>query len=505
VQKVRFACCRGDRHRRGPFRTVIGTGEAAKSILRKHTSVEIPAPLKYRGLDGRLGYEDGPDVPVGEFIVTETWDGADLEATLGDLTPFMKAVFSDGPLPTRFSGKTAEGLEISLSGFFSPQTSRIEPPYVARYACSGILSVSPAVTATGPVTVKVELINLEFSGNVVNEYALGSDGQVATGNAVVHHTHRRDEIRFTVDGHSMAITQHLNYAQKQTALRDRTMRWQPTASLTVQATSLQAASADILPIVQTVCSLLTLATGTHVDWSVAYFTHADSTVGETRRAAPVRPFVHGPPLMRSDAPEDLCRFIETSYAPFTKWRSPLGLNAVVHAYADGLASGFLDTRTLAFAVLGEYLTTRVLKVQRIEHRLMPRRVGRQVRRLLMCKAGPIIRLGTRFSRLTTEHVDRAVKGVEGKLQWIAEPNLAYKLERVNDHLAAGLLPDDIRAFVKVRNDLAHGMTFDRKRGKPYRQYSAVRYVVDRLLLAILDYRGPFLDCRSPSSMEVVWR
>jgi hypothetical protein len=123
----------------------------------------------------------------------------------------------------------------------------------------------------------------------------------------------------------------------------------------------------------------------------------------------------------------------------------------------------------------------------------------------MCKAGPIIRLGTRFSRLTTEHVDRALKGVEGKLQWIAEPNLAYKLERVNDHLAAGLLPDDIRAFVKVRNDLAHGMTFDRKRGKPYRQYSAVRYVVDRLLLAILDYHGPFLDCRSPSSMEVVWR
>jgi hypothetical protein len=350
------------------------------------------------------------------------------------------------------------------------------------------------------VTVKVELINLEFSGNVVNQYLLGSDGQIASGDTVVRRAHRMDEIRFAVGGHPMAITQHLHYAEKRVALRDGITTRQPTAWLTVQA-----AEAEILPVVQIVCSLLTLATGTHVDWSAAYFAQSDALVGETRRAALVRPFVHGPPLMRPDAPEDLCRFIETSYAPFAKWRSPLGLNAVVHSYADGLASGFLDTRTLAFAVLGEYLTTRLLKVQRIEHRLMPRRAGRQVRRLLMCKAGPIIRLGTRFSGLTTEHVDRAVKGVEGKLQWIAESNLAYKLERVNDHLAAGLLPDDIRAFVKVRNDLAHGMAFDTKRGKPYRQYSAVRYVVDRLLLAILDYHGPLLDCRSPSSMEVVWR
>jgi hypothetical protein len=123
--------------------------------------------LRYVGRDGRLGYEDGPDVLVTEFIVTETSDGAFVEATLDDPTSLMKAIFSDGPLPTRFSGKTADDLEINLAGFFAPRKSQIEPPWVARYDCSGKLVVPATVKPTGPVTVKVELINLEFSGNVV--------------------------------------------------------------------------------------------------------------------------------------------------------------------------------------------------------------------------------------------------------------------------------------------------------------------------------------------------
>jgi hypothetical protein len=224
-----------------------------------------------------------------------------------------------------------------------------------------------------------------------------------------------------------------------------------------------------------------------------------------RRAAPVRPFVNGPPLIGRAEPELICRFIERGYAPFDTWRSPLQLNAVVHAYADGLASGFLETKSLAFAVLGEFLTNRVLGVQNVECSLLPKRVVKEVRRLLTVKAEPIIRLGTRFTGLTSARIDRAVKGVAGKLNWITEPDLAYKIERVNEHLDAGLLPADIRTFVGVRNDLAHRMTFDRKRGKPFWQYSSVRYVVDRLLLAVLDYHGPFLDCRSPSSIQVVWR
>jgi hypothetical protein len=49
--------------------------------------------LRYVGRDGRLGYEDGPDVLVTEFIVTETSDGAFVEATLDDPDVFHEGDF----------------------------------------------------------------------------------------------------------------------------------------------------------------------------------------------------------------------------------------------------------------------------------------------------------------------------------------------------------------------------------------------------------------------------
>jgi hypothetical protein len=187
--------------------------------------VEITAPLKYTGGQGRLDYDDGTHIQLSEFIVTETPDGADLEATLNDPSLLMKAIV-DFPLPTRFSG-SSEAVEITLTGFFAPQSSSLAPPYVAKYRCSGQLVVS----ATGDqrdreVTLKVEVINLAFQGNHRNEYALGSDGRLSMCGAAVRTAYRTDEIRFIAGAHSFALVQHFDYSQRLATLKNRTYQQQ---------------------------------------------------------------------------------------------------------------------------------------------------------------------------------------------------------------------------------------------------------------------------------------
>jgi hypothetical protein len=91
--------------------------------------------------------------------------------------------------------------------------------------------------------------------------------------------------------------------------------------------------------------------------------------------------------------------------------------------------------------------------------------------------------------------------VEGKLQHVVDLTLRDKLRQADLLLSAGVAAPEIDAFVDTRNDLAHDMKFDAARGKPSDQYLAVRYVVDRFLLGLLHYHGPFIDCRKMARAE----
>ncbi len=366
-------------------------------------------------------------------------------------------------------------------------------PYVARYRCIGRLVVAAPVSAsTG--TVKARIANLIFDGNVDHTYELGPDGQSAIGDRVARRPYRNG-IRFNAGGHVVEIVQQLDYREVVAEL-ETTSRPLPTAWLTIDAASLDAVETATLPIVQNICALLTIATGTHVDWVAAYAYQGGSVVRAVRRAAPIRPFVNGPPLIGRSEPAELCRFIETSYGAFVESLETLQLHAAVHAYADGLSAGFLETKTLAMAVLGEYLTTSTLNVYRIPHALLPKDEARRLRLLLARVANFVIRLRGRFAHMERQQIDIAIKSIQGKLNWVADPNLGVKIERVNLYLGLGLTAADIRAFLQTRNELAHHMRFKRSRGTPSAQYRAVRYIVDTLLLGILRYEGPFIDCRS---------
>jgi hypothetical protein len=128
-------------------------------------------------------------------------------------------------------------------------------------------------------------------------------------------------------------------------------------------------------------------------------------------------------------------------------------------------------------------------------RLVPDALGDQLRMALRTCAAKRLRVDGPQHGLAPAAVQAAIDAVHLKLAYVADPTLRERLGAASAAIGAGLSNPEIRAFVDTRNALAHRMTFDAKKGTPYNQYAGVRHVVDRLLLGLLRYRGPFIDCR----------
>ena len=403
--------------------------------------IYLPEPGAYTGTDGQLEYEDGESVAVTAFRVDELQDGGRLSADLQLSRRILGALVGASSPPVRFRGRTLERTDLLLEGLFAPEEYRFDGYPAVKYRCSGSLQV---VVDDAPreakLTVLAEIQNLSFSGAPPNDDDAG-----------LPPLHSRDALRFSVDGRQVEILRSANYAAILAEMgRSRTSG--PTAQLAVGATN-QAALNDTRGLIDVVCELLTLATGTHVAWGALHVRDQERQwwTRHERHDAPLMRFVGGSGLIGRRSPLTVRTFIEAAYPNMVKHRTDLDLRAVIRSYAEGLSAGFLETKTLTMAVIAEYLATRVLR-------------GRDVRTDKM--------------------------------------SLGRRVMKASEVLNAGLEPLEVSAFVKARNDLAHGMAFPKASEDyatlttNYDWHLAVRYVVDRLLMGILDYQGPFMDCRT---------
>ncbi len=421
--------------------------------------VYLPEPGDYAGTDGAFEYQSALPLSVSAFRIIPGADGGVIEAEVPHIRPFIEEHWGEGQAPIRFRGRTFDGLQVTASGAFGGE--RIETlrgaPWPVRYRWFGSLAVDSEREPGAGVAVQVELMNLVFSGDVKHVYQLGANGEPATGEEVVS----TDGVQIEIEGRTVEIAQVLNYEALLAEIRTTNGRVS-TARLSVNVATVAEFDNDVLPMAQHLTELLTIATGTHVAWSSAFAWDLETSrlVRAVRRSAPLRPYTGGPPLITRTDPKRLRAFIESTYSTFKARRERFSLAAVVHAYADGLSGGFLDGRALLLGVLGEFLITRSLTEFRIGHALVHKAVGRYARPILRRLATRIVQRTTAARYPEFAHLSAtAIENAGGKLNWVFEPSLRYKLRFVSDALEMGLTTDDIAAFARTRNDLAHGMSF----------------------------------------------
>lgn len=212
-----------------------------------------------------------------------------------------------------------------------------------------------------------------------------------------------------------------------------------TCTLTVGLESVETAGeAEVL--VDHLCALLTLASGCKVTWVANEVRSGPAMVAGTMRAVPRRHFSKWA-LIDTRDPQLLKAFVESAYPTFVKLEKDYELRRVVDARVDALSAGFLETKASIAVVLGEFL----------------------------CK---------RF----------------GHLHGFGASSLEAYLRYFIRTQCLRIRGKDVRKFVKTRNALIHEMRFRTVRQAA--EHRAAVHLIDRIVLGVLGYKGPFIDCRA---------
>lgn len=449
-----------------------------------------PGPTKHEGAEGEFEYGDGSRLATGAFLVTTVSNGdIRIETEVRNHRRPVDEALGMTDAPTAFAGITHDGLSLRVEGQMSLERAR---PNGAQsgvsYLCFAgrVATLAPPTPSTEPLVATFRLTNLAFEGSEFTS-SPRTDGPPQL---------RRDTVRVVLDGIQATLTQAANY-------RDALQRARATEAVAITAV-LRLPVANVEAMEQTlrtarrVCTLLTLATGNLVTWVAWRLSASDGAVVREEHRTAITRKMAGSGVIDARDPAELVAFVETAYPRFVELEQRFELHRVAHAYVDGLMGSFLQTRALAMGVLAEYVVGRFLADARVRLKIFASRAGARLLRQHLARQVQAC-LPELARRLNLQLADDAIadmsQAFENKLAFLNEPTLNHKLTELARRLDVDLTEDDIRRFVHTRNELAHRMDFDDS-SRPSVQYFHMRYVVERLLLGVLGYRGPFVDCRT---------
>jgi hypothetical protein len=384
------------------------------------------ATVRFRGLDGVLEYADGRDVRCSFEILQ--YGNADVYAQCRhDHDDWMHDELDDpSRAASRLRGMTDGSRLLLVDGGLQPCEVRLSDAgsEITYYCGSGSVLTDDW---EGPAVARFAITNLLFRG-------LPRDA------APDRPSHRA--LDFTAGGRSISIVQVPDYL-----IVARELKASHGIEVTCHAHVAVAGRDDIevtSEVVDRLCYLLTLATGTVVSWT-AYdvANERGESVRELVRSAVTRPF-SGPALVDNRDPGVLRTFIESLYPEYVRLDSSYCLARVIHARMDVNSGGFLETRALATGVLLEYIVGTYLRVNQASGR---------------------VRKGT----------------------------LEARLRAVCDELVVDASDDDLKAAARTRHKLAHEMTFATSDARA--EYSRIVHLLDKVLLRLLNYSGPYVDRR----------
>lgn len=441
---------------------------------------------RFGGAAGTLEYGSGESLVTGAFQVEILPNGEMSIEVESDHHDFGEARGAF-PEPAAFAGVTHDGRRLRVEGQIGLEQTRFGENPGASYLCfSGELAaVAPEPPEPDGLVATFDLVNLKFWGNQVTTYS--HPGGLPTLSRAVS---------FTLDGVAATLTRSGDYEQAMKRIRSGAEAV-VTASLRVSAANLE----DIEQLEQTarrICSLLTLATGNLVTWVSWRLGTADGTVLREAYRTAIRRRMTGSGAIDTREPDELVSFLETAYPRFLELEARLELHRVADAYVDGMVGSFLQTKALAIGVLMEYIVGRYLADAKVRLRIFASRAGaRLVRKSLIERMRTCIpeAVDSAGLILAQEAMDRIARAFENKLAFLNEPTLNDKLTELAQRVSVNLTEEDIRKFVQTRNELAHRMDFHRNSTRSA-QYFHMRYVVERVLLSLLGYRGPYVDCRT---------
>jgi len=248
---------------------------------------------------------------------------------------------------------------------------------------------------------------------------------------------------------------------------------------------------SLIWMADTVCELLSYARGTRVQW-ISY-----EDVGENNEVLKTH---YGNRITRRLSPMDLIEeskiftFVEQTLAPYAEFREVFPYRKLLGLYLDACdQTDFIDVRAIKIVVLMEAIKAILLE----KNPLPPIFPSKSKARLFAAEIRNAIEATAQELELSNE----ATESLIAKSGGCNHPTFRECIDHVQKLLRIRIERNNVTTFINARNRLIHEATFlhlaQPNRELPFSNHAEEYFwlvsFVDRFVLRLIGYRGPYLD------------
>lgn len=255
----------------------------------------------------------------------------------------------------------------------------------------------------------------------------------------------------------------------------------------------------IISLMDTVCSLMSVARGTLVNWISfdvfdvvneipIYSVYFNSVTQNFAELAPIR-----------EIPQQNTKlFLESGYMRYQQLDKDYQIKRISRAYVETRSGSFLETRTMLIGVLAEYLANVQAK---LEERVSIMSED-DFEFILPIIENAIDRaIEERFSKAGKKKRSRYRNVMSAKLRDFNRRPLNWKLARLLKWLELDITDKEINDFIAIRDTLVHTGAFP-KELPPSMYWIQSLHLLDRIMLRLFDYRGQYYDIENNKISEL---
>ena len=255
---------------------------------------------------------------------------------------------------------------------------------------------------------------------------------------------------------------------------------------------------NTIQIVDNICSLLSLAKGTKINWISYTIENNNGEVLEKYYSNRVTKSYSTLRLISYENPNDLKKYLESTYINYIDKINDWKFNIIIEEFIDAVKEGdYLELRGLKLAVtmefiLGKYKSLNNCEFYIPEDEFEKNKIDSKIKKALKYELSGI---------LTIKQIDSLSKGTKGLNRRIFRESL-FKLYKNLKITLSKEEKEKIKSFTELRNNLVHRSDFQPfKETNNWGNYRFMLAFVSKIILGLLGYVGNYLDWSSNNILD----
>lgn len=370
-------------------------------------------------------------------------------------------------------GKLTDGRKVNATGLFLKESTAISSTNKTRLFMYSSQWIIGEADFDGQAEVIFELVNFCFQG---------TESEIAVINSVKHH--KLSLMTLSLGSKQVQIRQISHYDQEVAALRtQRGVRVTCTATTTLSRPS---EIDNAISMIDVMCDIMSVARGTLVSWtSFDIQTVNDEKPYSLFRNSVTRRYASTALINDNDRNHSKL-FLENGFQRCSVLHKDFKIRRAARAFTETRDGSFIEARSLQIAVLVEYLTNVKARLDNRTHFLNNNKFEAGWETF---KAKSEFLLREIYPDSDKKCRGQMLNSMRGLMN---RRPLSWKLSSLAKWLEIGFEPDEIEVFIQTRNELAHEGRFPESE-TPTKHYLRMQHFLDRLMLRLLGYRGPYYD------------